>query len=131
MLVSTRTEAWKQLAANNNLLDGKHNELMIDTSKLINALHYTIFDSGSTGNFRIEGAPVVNKCVAINPVSVTLPTGKTIMSTHKCNLDIPWLPHKITEAHIVPGLSHSLLILTMTFCDVGCKVQFDEKQCKV
>ena len=52
---------------------------MTDKSKLINAVHYAIFDSGSTGNVLIEGAPVVNKCVAINPISVTLSNGKKIV----------------------------------------------------
>ena len=46
-------------------------------------------------------------------------------------MDIPWLPHSITEAHIVPGLSQSSLISTRKFCDAGCKVKFDETGYKV
>ena len=34
-------------------------------------------------------------------------------------------------AHIVPGLSHSSLISTKVFCDAGCKVVFDEWECRV
>ena len=104
MLASTRVEVWKQLATNNILLDGQHNELMTDATGLTKAIHYAIFDSGSTGNILIKGAPVVNKCIDTSPVSITLPDGQKITSTHTCNLDIPWLPHIITEAHIVPGL---------------------------
>ena len=104
---------------------------MTDTSRLIKAVHYAIFDSSSTGNFLIEDEPVVNKWVALNLVSVTLSNGKTIASTHTCNLDIPWLPNEITEAHIVPGLSHSSLISTRTFCDTRFKVQFSKQECKV
>ena len=74
---------------------------------------------------------MVNKCVDMNPVSITLPDGQRITSTHTCNLDIPWLPHRITEAHIVPGLLHSSLISTRKFCDAGCKVEFSETGCKV
>ena len=110
MLTSTRTDAWKKLAMQNNLLDGRHNELMTDTSRLFKAVHYANFDSGSTGNFLIEGVTVVNKYVALHPVSVTLPNGKTIKLTRTCNLDIPRLPYEITEAHIASGLSHSSLI---------------------
>ena len=79
ILASTRTETRKQLATNNNVLDGNHNALMTDTSKLISVIHYEIFDLGATGNFLIEGTPVVNKCIALNPISVSLPNGKTIV----------------------------------------------------
>ena len=37
----------------------------------------------------------------------------------------------MTEAHIVPGLAHSSLISTKIFCEAGCKVVFDETECRV
>ena len=37
----------------------------------------------------------------------------------------------MTEAHIVLGLEHSSLISTKKFCETGCKVVFDEKECRV
>ena len=37
----------------------------------------------------------------------------------------------MTEAHIVPGLTHASLISTRKFCDAGCKVVFDEQECRV
>ena len=37
----------------------------------------------------------------------------------------------MTEAHIVPGLSHSSLISTKKFCDAGYTVFFDEYKCRV
>ena len=52
-------------------------------------------------------------------------------STHTCNLDIPWLPNHVTEAHIVPGLVHASLISTRKFCEAGCKVIFDANECRV
>ena len=67
----------------------------------------------------------------MNPITITLPSGSTIQSTHTCNLDIPWLPHHVTEAHIVPGLAHSSLVSTRKFCAAGCKVAFDEDECRV
>ena len=51
--------------------------------------------------------------------------------SHFIYLDIPWLPNEITEAHIVPGLAHSSLILTHKFCVAGCQVTFDQQECKV
>ena len=93
------------------------------------AVELAILDSGATGHFLVTGAPAVNVVPAKNPINILLPNGKRIQSTHTCNLDIPWLPAHITEAHIVPGLSHSSLISTQKFCDAGCTVVFDEEEC--
>ena len=90
-----------------------------------------ISDSGATGHFLVAGAPVTNKRIATKPNQITLPDGNKIWSSHTCNLDIPWLPHDMTAAHIVPGLSHASLIATRQFCDAGGKVIFDQQTCKV
>jgi hypothetical protein len=90
-----------------------------------------ISDSGATGHFLIADAPVTNKRIATAPIQITLPDGNKILSSHTCNLDIPWLPHNMTAAHIVPGLSHASLIATRQFCDAGCKVLFDKQACTV
>eukprot|EP00804_Cyclotella_cryptica_P022671 CCRYP_012468-RA/>CCRYP_012468-RA protein AED:0.28 eAED:0.27 QI:0/0/0/1/0/0/4/0/650 len=92
---------------------------------------YAIFDSSATAHFLVDGAHVVNRRPALKPLTIRLPNGKHIVSTHTCNLDLPWLPHSITEAHIVPGLSHSSLISTRKFCDVGCRVTFDRQACRI
>eukprot|EP00804_Cyclotella_cryptica_P012938 CCRYP_002290-RA/>CCRYP_002290-RA protein AED:0.50 eAED:0.37 QI:0/0/0/1/0/0/2/0/633 len=93
--------------------------------------HYAIFDSGATAHFLVDMAHVVNKRPALKPLTIRLPNGKHIVSTHTCNLDLPWLPHSITEAHIVPGLSHSSLISTRKFCDAGCQVTLDQQSCRI
>ena len=95
------------------------------------ATEYAISDSGATGNFLLEGAPVKNVQVADNPIRTTLPNGKSMTSTQTYNLDIPWLPNHVTEAHIVPGLAHASLISTRHFCEAGCKVIFDTNECRV
>ena len=92
---------------------------------------YAILDSGATAHFIIKGAAVKNEQTTSNPLKIKLPDGTFIHSTHTCNLDIPWLPHEITEAHIVPGLSHSSLVATRKFCDVGCKITFDMDECRI
>eukprot|EP00804_Cyclotella_cryptica_P017805 CCRYP_001205-RA/>CCRYP_001205-RA protein AED:0.56 eAED:0.51 QI:0/0/0/0.5/0/0/2/0/161 len=68
--------------------------------------HYAIFDSGATAHFLVDKAHVVNKRPALKPLTIRLPNGKHIVSTHTCNLIFPW--HSITEAHIVRGypISH-------------------------
>ena len=95
------------------------------------AVEYAISDSGATGHFRVEVAPVTNLQVADNPIIVTVPNDKSMTSTHTCNLDIPWLPNHVTEANIVPGLAHALLITTRNICKEGCKVIFDADKFRV
>jgi len=92
---------------------------------------FAISDSGATGHFVMEDAPVTNVRPTRHPVRITCPNGETMSSTHECNLDIPWLPQEMTKAHIVPGLTHSLLISIKKFCDEGCRVIFDKKECRV
>jgi hypothetical protein len=127
----TRHAAWNAIIHNRHLQLSPQANMMFDTRRLTRAVEYAISDSGATGHFLVEGAPIVNKKVATTPVQILLPNGKRIRSTHTCNLDIPWLPNEMTEAHIVPGLSHASLISTRKFCDAGCKVSFDEEECRV
>lgn len=62
---------------------------------------------------------------ASHPISVKLPNGTKIESTHYGNLPIN---HPgATTAHVLPSLSHSLLSIGK-FCDAGCKAVFDAKQ---
>ena len=72
-----------------------------------------------TGHSLVQGSPVVNKTLTASPLKITLPNGKMIQSTHTCNLDILWLPNTVTEAYIVPGLSHSSLISKRKITDLG------------
>ena len=83
------------------------------------AIKYAISDSGATGHFLKEGVPVTNLQMADNPISITIPNGKSMIATHTCKLDIPWLPNHMTEAHIVPGLAHASLISTRNCCEAG------------
>eukprot|EP00804_Cyclotella_cryptica_P029536 CCRYP_020583-RA/>CCRYP_020583-RA protein AED:0.35 eAED:0.26 QI:0/-1/0/1/-1/1/1/0/1386 len=92
---------------------------------------YAILDSGATAHFIIKGATVRNKNPASDPLRIKLPDGSVITSTHTCNLDIPWLPNSVTEAHIVPGLAQSSLVATKKFCDAGCKITFDLDGCTI
>ena len=95
------------------------------------AVECAISDSGATGHFLVEGAPVTNLQVADNPISITITNGKSMTSSHTCNLEIPWLPNHMTEAHTLPGLAHASLISTRKFCEARCKVIFDADECRV
>ena len=92
---------------------------------------FAILDSGATAHFIIQGANVLNQQPTTQPLHIKLPNGSIIKSTHTCNLNIPWLPTSMTEAHIVPGLTHSSLVATKKFCDAGCTVTFDADKCHI
>ena len=111
-ILTTRANAWARPIENEFLEEPPMGEMIFNTRLVKKWVEYAVSDSGATCHFLIEGAPVVNKKVADKPIHITLPNGKIIKSTHTCNLDIPWMPHQMIEAHIVPGLTHSSLIST-------------------
>ena len=88
-------------------------------------------DSGASSHFIVDGANVINKQIDINPITITLPDGATLQSTHTCNVNIPWLRDAATRARIVPGLAHSSLLSTASFCDAGYTVTFDAQVCQI
>ena len=128
---TTRAKAWARLIQNEVLHELPMAETIFNTKVMKDWVEYAVSDSGATGHFLVEGAPVVNKRVANKPIHITLPNGKIIKSTHTCNLDIPWMPHQMTEAHIVLGLTHSSLISTRKFCEAGWKVSFNKQERRV
>jgi hypothetical protein len=68
-----------------------------------------IADTGVTSIFIIEGVKVTNKRVAVRPLTINLPNGKKVMSTHICDINIPSLPTVLT-GHIAPSLTIASLI---------------------
>ena len=89
-------------------------------------------DSGATSHFITDDVThVLNKQTATNPITITLPDGATLRSTHTCELDIPTLRSSARQAHIVPGLAHTSLLSTAKFCDAGYTVTFDATSCQV
>ena len=90
-----------------------------------------VADAAATGHFVLPGTPIKNVKIARHPLKINLPDGDCLTSTHTCTLDIPWLPNKAKEAHIVPGLSHAALISIKILCDAGCKVTYDDNECRI
>ena len=78
----------------------------------------------------MEGTDVVNKKVALRPITINLPDGRRVMSTHVCDITIPGLP-TILVKHIVPHLAVALLIGIRPLCKAGCTVTFDDDKCDV
>ena len=75
--------------------------MVFNTRRLVHLVKYALSDSGASSHFLIKGSLAVNIKVAEFPIAIKLPDGSILWSTHTCNLDIPWLPHEMTEAHVV------------------------------
>ena len=68
---------------------------------------------------------------AVNPLTVTIPDGSRVQSTHDCKLAIPELPEKAQIGHIVPGLASHSLVSVIKLCNAGCEVTFTKIECTV
>jgi hypothetical protein len=83
-------------------------------------------DSGFTGHFLLVTAPCLNKVISRNPLTVRLPNGATMESSHTADLDIPGLNAAASKAHVFPDMvSHSLLSVGQ-LCDEGYIVTFKQ-----
>jgi hypothetical protein len=92
------------------------------------ATNQAIANTGATSIFIMEGADVDNKRPATVPLTIILPDGKWVQSTHVCDIQIPGLPTVLT-GHIVPSLCIPSLTGIRPLCKAGCKVIFDNKKC--
>ena len=102
-----------------------------DDDELKPAAPTAISDTGATGHFLTCNAPVQNKQITTNPISILLPNGNTLQSTHTCEVAIPGLRPTAKKAHVVPGLSHASLLSTAVFCDAGYTLTYDAKACHI
>ena len=91
---------------------------------LKNIKEWAISDSGASSHFLVVGAPVTNKQVTVAPISVTLPDGDKVHSTHIGYLVMPQLPKNSRECHIIPDLASYSLISVLKLCEAGCEVSF-------
>ncbi len=66
-----------------------------------------VANTRATSYFLTKGAPCQNKRCTLNPISITLPNRRKIMSTHVCDINIPGLPTTLT-GHIVPNMTTTL-----------------------
>jgi hypothetical protein len=83
-----------------------------------------VADSGSTGHFFPNNTTqLTNILPTTKPISVILPDGSTIRSTHTGLLPIPELPLQATKAHLFPSL-HTALVSIPQLCDAGCSALF-------
>jgi hypothetical protein len=94
------------------------------------AASQAIADTGATSIFFMEGVDVKNKRPATKPLTINLPDGRQVKSTHICDIDIPGLPTMLT-GHIVPNSAIASLFGIRVLCKAGCKEVFDDNKCNV
>ena len=94
------------------------------------ATSHAIADTGATSIFVMDGVDVANKRIATKPLTINLPDGRKVHSTHVCDIVIPGLPTILT-GHVVPHLAVASLIGIRPLCNAGCTVTFDKTKCDV
>jgi hypothetical protein len=81
-------------------------------------------DSGCTGHFLLVNAPCLNKVKSRTPLTVRLPNGATMESSHTAELDIPEFNAAASKAHVFPGMANQSLLSVGQLCDEGYIVTF-------
>jgi hypothetical protein len=79
----------------------------------------------------MPNSPHMNPTRDHDPITVQMPNGSGITSSHTCQLDFPTLPPEATQGHILPGLASHSLVSIAKFCDNGCEVRFSQQHCQV
>jgi hypothetical protein len=81
-------------------------------------------DSGCTGHFLLVNAPCLNKMKSQTPLTVRLPNGAAMESSHTAELDIPELNSAASKAHFFSGMANHSLLSVGKLCDEGYIVTF-------
>jgi hypothetical protein len=89
------------------------------TPPLLKQHETAIVDSGCTGHFLLVNTPCLNKVESRTPLTVRLPNGATMESSHTADLDIPELNAAASKAHIFAGMAHHSLLSYRQLCDEG------------
>jgi hypothetical protein len=79
-------------------------------------------DYGCTSHFLLVNAPCLNKVESRTPLTVRLPNGATMESSHAADLDIPGL----NAAASFPGMAHHSLLSVGKLCDEGYIFTFQQ-----
>ena len=83
-----------------------------------------IADTGCSAHYIQVTGPVTDIQPACNPISVVLPDGTTMISTHTASLPIPSLPYAARSCHLFPSLATGSLLSIGQLCDHGCTALF-------
>jgi hypothetical protein len=81
-------------------------------------------DSGCTGHFLLVDAPCLNKVKSRTLLTVRLPNGATMESSHTAELDIPELNAAASKSHVIRGMANQSLLSVGQLFDEGYIVTF-------
>jgi hypothetical protein len=85
------------------------------------ATNQAIANSRAMPIFIMDGVDVENKCIATRPLTINLPYGKKVLSTHVCDIQIPGLP-TVLMVHIILSLSIASLIGICLLCQQAARL---------
>jgi hypothetical protein len=71
-------------------------------------------------------APFLNKVISRNPLTVRLPNGATMESSHTADSDIPGYNAAASKVHVYPGMAHLYSLSVGQLCDEGYLVTFQK-----
>jgi hypothetical protein len=83
-------------------------------------------DSGCTGHFLLVNAPCLNKVKSQTPLTVRLPNGAAMESSHTADLDIPEFNAAASKANVFPGMANHYLLSVRQLCNEGYIVTFKQ-----
>ena len=107
----------------------------INSSNVVNHVPYdkndirtAITDSGCTSHYMCEAYHCDNIApTGQNALTVTVPNGQSIKSSHTATLKWDHLPIKARKCHIFPHLKNKILLSIGQFCDAGMTATFTEE----
>ena len=92
---------------------------------------HAVADTGATSVMIMKKTSnMQNVRLGTSPITINLPDGTIVKSTHICDLKIPGLPY-VLEGHIVPDLTVASLVGIRILCKLGCTVLFTDTACYV
>jgi hypothetical protein len=94
------SQANKDLYSGATTLNNNSTFEVFRTPPLLQPHETAIVDSGCTGHFLLVNAPCLNKVKSQTPLTVRLPNGATMESSHNVELDIPEFNAAASKAHV-------------------------------
>ena len=83
-------------------------------------------DTGASDNYAPPDAPLLNRTITTMPITVGMPNGQQLESTHKGDLQLN-KPKDALSTHIIPGLKTTLISIGK-LCDAGLTATFNKEE---
>jgi hypothetical protein len=94
------------------------------TPPLLKSHQTAIMDYGCMGHFLSVNEPYLKKLKSQTPLTVRLPNGATMESTHTAVLNIPELNKAASVSNVFPGMANHSFLSVGRRCNKGYTVTF-------